>query len=163
MRTSPATPRCGTLRSLSSCRTGPSDGPRCRRGSPRPPSRRGPRWSRRRIPFSEVEGEFVRVGEAFVVPGKDAVAVHVVDVEVDHVARDIVLAEATGNLAHLDLVHVAVAALLVTQRPQGRHRGAASELCVAVQDVPRGRAAEDVVDEVTALSPTLSPIVGAAF
>ena len=39
----------------------------------------------------QVGGELLGVGEAFLVPGEDAVAVHVVDVEVDHVARDVVL------------------------------------------------------------------------
>ena len=108
-------------------------------------------------PRSEIEA--LRVGEAVLVPGEDPVAVHVVDVEVDHVARDVPLPETSRDLAHLFFVHVGVAALLVSQRPQRRHRGAARELGVAVDDLPRGRPAEDVVDD----RPTLGPVVGAVL
>ncbi len=110
--------------------------------------------------FAQVGDQTLRVGEAFLVPGEDAIAVHVVDVQVDHVARDVPLSEASGDLSHLLFVHVAVAALLVTQSPQRRHRGAAREICVAIHHVPRGRPAEDVVDDVPALGPVVrAPLV----
>src|SRR5919112_2244318 len=108
--------------------------------------------------FSEFGYELLRLGEAFLVPGKDAVAVHVVNVEVEGVARDVALAEVAGHLAHLALIHVAVAALLVAQRPHRRHRSAPGQLRVAVKYVVRGRAAEDVVDDVPALGAVVSAV-----
>ena len=45
----------------------------------------------------EVGDEALRVGEAVLVPGEDPVAVHVVDVEVDHVARDVPLPETAAR------------------------------------------------------------------
>ena len=62
------------------------------------------------------------IREAFVVPREDAVAVHVVDVEVEHVAGDAARAELGRDLAHLVGALVAPARLLVAERPQRRHR-----------------------------------------
>jgi hypothetical protein len=110
-------------------------------------------------PSSKLRDERAGVGEAFVVPGEDPVAVHVVYVEVEGVAGDVALAEPVCQLAHLTFGLVAPAALLVPQRPEGGHRGAAGQLGVAVQDVAGGGAAEDVVDEVAALG----PVIGLVF
>src|SRR5215212_4504991 len=109
--------------------------------------------------LAEVGDQTLRVGEAVPVPGEDPVAVHVVDVEVDDVAGDVPLPETAGDLAHLFFVHVGVTALLVSDAPQRRHRGAARELGVAVHDFLRGWPAEDVVDD----RATLGPVVGAVF
>jgi hypothetical protein len=84
------------------------------------------------------------------VPREHPVAVHVVDVEVERVARDVALAEAGRHRAQLVRARVAPARLLVAERPQRRHRRAACERRVAVEHVARRRPAEDVVDEVTA-------------
>src|SRR5215203_2396719 len=107
----------------------------------------------------QVGDQAPRVGEAVLVPGEDPVALHVVDVQVDNIARDVPLPETTRDLAHLFLVHVGVAALLIPQSPQRRHRGAARELGVAVDYLPWGRPTEDVVHD----GPTLSPVVGAVL
>ena len=98
------------------------------------------------------------VREALAVPREDAVAVHVVDVEVEHVARDLALAEAGGDRAQLVRAHVAPARLLVAERPQRRHRGPARQRRVAVEHVAGRRPAEDVVDEVAAGGGELDPL-----
>jgi hypothetical protein len=66
-----------------------------------------------KAPFSKLGHELLWMGEAFFIPGEDAVAVHVVDVEVEGVTRDVALAEVSGDLAQLVGRLVAVAALLV--------------------------------------------------
>ena len=91
-----------------------------------------------------------RVGEALGIEGEDAVAVHVVDVQVQRVARDAAGAELARDPAHLLRVRVAPARLVVAERPQRRERDPAREPGVAVEHVARRRAGEDVGHEVAA-------------
>ena len=85
------------------------------------------------------------VREPLAVPGEHAVAVHVVDVEVEHVARDLACAELARDREHLVRAHVRPPRLLVAERPQRRHRRAAGQRRVAVEHVG-GRRAEQHVD-----------------
>ena len=85
--------------------------------------------------FRQVRGELLGIWETFFIPGEDSVAVHVVDVEVDDVARDVPLPEVARHLAHLVLVHVAVAALLVTQ-DQGASECGPSARCSWTAPLP---------------------------
>ena len=108
--------------------------------------------------FAQVGEELFRVREAVFVPGKDPVAVHVVDVKEDHIARDVPLPELPRDLAYFFLGFVAPAALLVAERPLGRHGDAAGKLSVAVEHLFRGRSAEHVVDDITALGAVVSAV-----
>ena len=101
--------------------------------------------------FREVRDKFLGVREVVGVPGEDPVSVHVIYVEVDHVARNVFLPKGIGDFPNFFFRHVAVATLMVPERPLRRHRGSAGKLGVAPNHVPRFRAAENVVDEVAAL------------
>ena len=86
-------------------------------------------------------------------PGEDAIAVHVVDIEIDHVGRDLLLAERACDLADLVLRHVRIARLLITERPQRRQCGAPGQLGVGAQHLrgtALGAAGEHVVVELAA-------------
>ncbi len=73
-------------------------------------------------------------GEAFGIPGEHPIPVHVVDVEVDRVAGNLLAPEGLGNLPHPCVGVVAVTTLLETQRPCGRQRHAAGQCGVALDD-----------------------------
>ena len=91
-----------------------------------------------------------RVGVALGVPGEDAVAVHVLDVEVEAVAGDVALAELARQPEDLLGAGVAPARLVVAERPQRRQRHAPGQLRVAGEHVARRGAGEDVGDHVAA-------------
>ncbi len=85
-------------------------------------------------------------------PGKVAVAVHVVDVEVQHVERNLARPKLTRQLAHLRLAAVAPARLVIAERPQRRHRRASGKASHRPHHVRRGRAAKNVVAHLAAVS-----------
>ena len=60
------------------------------------------------------------IGEADRTPGEHAIAAHVVNVEVNHVAGDAAGAELLGQVAHDGVGVVAPATLVVAQRPARR-------------------------------------------
>src|SRR6185437_15134785 len=61
------------------------------------------------------------VGEIFPVPGKTAVAIHVIDIEIDTIARYLVFPKTTGDLFYFRFGVIAPPALMVAQRPKWRH------------------------------------------
>ena len=85
------------------------------------------------------------IGEAPAVPGERVVAVLVVDVEPEHVGGDALEPEGVGEVAHLRLRIVAVARLVVAERPQRRQRRAADQLGEALHDVSRRGPVDEVV------------------
>ncbi len=91
-----------------------------------------------------------RVREAFAVPREHPVAVHVVDVEVEHVARDPASPELGCQGPDLVSIHVGPSRLLIPQRPQRRHRHPARQSRVALEHVGRRRARQHVDREVVA-------------
>ena len=96
--------------------------------------------------LAEVGQQGLGIGEALGVPREDAVAVHVVDVEVEHVGRDLLAAKGLGEGADLGLGVVAPPALLVAERPRRREVHPPCHGCVLLDDGGGRRAAED--DEV---------------
>ena len=69
--------------------------------------------------------------------GEDLVLVHVVDVHPDDVAGYLVVAERVGNLLDACVGMIAVAALLVAKRPEGRHLHRASKVHEFLHDFLR--------------------------
>ena len=96
--------------------------------------------------LAEVGQQGVGIGEALGVPREDAVAIHVVDVEVEHVGRDLFPAKGLGEGTDLGLGVVAPPALLVAERPRRREVHPPCHGCVLLDDGGGRRAAED--DEV---------------
>jgi hypothetical protein len=67
----------------------------------------------------EVAVERFGIGEVVGVEGEDAVSVHVVDIKPDDVAGDVAIAEAVGDLPDAGLWVVGIAALVVSDGPEG--------------------------------------------
>ena len=63
-----------------------------------------------------------RIGESVGVEGKDAVAIHIVDVHPDDIRRDVVFSEQVGDLHDTAVRIVGMATLVIAQRPQRRQR-----------------------------------------
>ena len=90
------------------------------------------------------------VREALAIPRERLVAVLVMDIEPDHVGRNPPLAEVAGDEPDPRLRVVAVAALVITERPPGRQRHAPSHVGVALDDAFRIRPVNQVVIELAA-------------
>src|SRR6266851_5236257 len=84
-------------------------------------------------------------GEALRVPGKHAVTVHVVDVQVHYVERQIPLSVLTDNPFNHRIWVITPAALLISKRPQRRKRHVARQLCVPTEDLLYCRAVKKIV------------------
>ncbi|HEX6552011.1 MAG TPA: hypothetical protein VF026_04560 [Ktedonobacteraceae bacterium] len=93
----------------------------------------------------------LRIGEAPRVPCKDAIAVHVVDVQVYGIARDVARAKLGRQLAHHRLRRIAPAALVVAQRPPRRQRHRPQQRAEALAHLLRRRPVDHVVVELAAL------------
>ncbi len=92
----------------------------------------------------EIPDESRRVREALDVPGEGAIAIHVVDVEVDRVRGDRVCAQPVGHGSRLGVRCVTPAGLVVAQRPSRRHRRPSDEVREPGQDIRRRRPIDDV-------------------
>ena len=101
--------------------------------------------------LAEVGDQTPGIGKRRLVPRERRVAVLVVDVEPDHIRRDLPLPEVVGDEADLRIGVVAVARLLIAERPARRHRHPAGEIRVALDDVLRRRPVDDVVVQIAAL------------
>ena len=99
-----------------------------------------------------------RVGEGLLVPREDAVAVHVLDVEPERVARHAELAMARAERLDRLLRVAEPAALVVAERPQRREARAAGEPRVGLEDVRHPRAGEHVLAVLAAVEPDRVPL-----
>ena len=103
--------------------------------------------------LSQVADHPRRIGEAGFVPREDAISVHVIDVEINDVRRDLVLSKSFRDLAHAFFRIVRPSRLLVPQGPDRRQGHAACETRVVFEDL-FGRAfaaaGEDEIIELTA-------------
>ena len=109
----------------------------------------------------EIGEQLVGSREAVVVPGKDPVFLHVVNVEPHRVGGNAAAAKLPRDCAHRAVGIVAVAALLVPHRPERRQLHVAGEVAVAGQHAGRARAGDDVVVELALLGPEI--VVGATL
>ena len=100
---------------------------------------------------AQVREETLRVREALRVERERPVALHVVDVEPDRIGRDLALAEVLGHEAHARLRVVAVATLVVAERPHRGQRRAAGERRVALDHLLRRRPVDEVVVDLAAV------------
>ncbi len=98
----------------------------------------------------QVGNHFLEMGKVFPVDDKGAVAVEVIDVQVEDVDGNAFLPEGAGYLSHPGLGIITVTTLLVTERPQGRQGGAPDQRGVVFQHFFRMRPVEEVVVEFTA-------------
>ena len=87
-----------------------------------------------------------RLGKALSIPGKAAIVVHIMDIQVDHVTRELAAAKLLCHFQHALLRIVAPARLVEAKRPQRRKGHAPGDLGVGGQDFGR-RADHDVQPE----------------
>src|SRR5579885_334831 len=75
----------------------------------------------------QISGHGAWIAEALWIPGEDAVAVHVVDVQVNGIARDVTYTKLCCHLTHFRFCGVAPTALMIAERPAGRKRHGAQQ------------------------------------
>src|SRR5690606_8210635 len=63
-----------------------------------------------------------RLWKTLSIPRKNAISIHVVDVQINDITRNTPAAKLMGKLEHLILWIVAPPALLIPQKPQRRHQ-----------------------------------------
>src|ERR1035437_7259376 len=100
--------------------------------------------------FAQIGNESGEVRESLRIDGERPILELVVDVEVEHVGRDLVAAETVGDLPSLGFRIVAVARLLEAKRPQRRKWRHSSEISVAFHDLFRRGAIEKIIVELAA-------------
>ncbi len=83
---------------------------------------------------TQVPDQSRRVGEGRRVPGENAIAVHVVDVEVENIAGHPARPKAPGDLANAALGRVTEPALLIAERPEWREGHAPHKLSETGKD-----------------------------
>ena len=76
-----------------------------------------------------------KIRESFVIQSEILVALHIVDIEVNAVQRDLKFAVFFYHVPDLVLGHIAPAALAVTEGPFGNHEASADELAELVDDI----------------------------
>src|SRR5436309_7195106 len=84
----------------------------------------------------EVARHRFRLGERLAIPGKVAIAIHIINVEPDGVARMVASAHLRGHLHYLLLGGIAPAALVMPDCPARRERHMACEFSVLAQHIP---------------------------
>src|SRR6476620_4784260 len=87
------------------------------------------------------------------IPGEHAIILHVVDIEMKHVERQIALAIFADNFFRHRIGIIAPATLLVPERPNGWHWHTSGEFCVTTQDFLERRAIEKIIVQLTAFGP----------
>src|ERR1035438_9938975 len=97
--------------------------------------------------FAQIGNESGEVRESLGIDGEWSILVLVVDVEVEHVGRNLVGAETVGDLPSLGFRSVAVARLLEAKRPQRRKWRHSGEISVAFHDLFRRGAIEKIIVE----------------
>jgi len=101
---------------------------------------------------SQLVGECFRIGKSFLIESEDAITVHVVDVEMHYVERQVALAILVHNFFNHRIRIVAPATLLIAERPERRHRHVAREVRVAAEDLFDRWTVEEVVVHLAAFS-----------
>ncbi len=89
-------------------------------------------------------------GEVLAVDGERGVALLIVDVEIDDVGRDFLVAKGFDNLTRAGLGVIAVAALLITKGPERRQRRTPGQGRVFFDDSFRLRTRNEVIVQLTA-------------
>src|ERR1700756_3547665 len=75
------------------------------------------------------------VRKRLLIDGERAVSILVVDVEINRISRDLILAQPVGNLEHALLRHITVAGLLESESPERRKRGRPGQPRIVFENV----------------------------
>ena len=89
-----------------------------------------------------------KIRESFVIQSEILVALHVVDVQINAVQRDLELPVLSYDFPDLIFRHIAPAALTVAEGPFGNHEASADELAELVNDILYIGAGNDIDVEV---------------
>ena len=89
-------------------------------------------------------------GKRVRVPGKHAIALHVIDVEMNHIERQIAFAILADNFLDHRVRVITPTALLIAERPQRRHWHVTGEIGVTAQNFLYRWAIEEVVVQLAA-------------
>ncbi len=100
--------------------------------------------------IAQVVDHGFEVGEARAIDGEGAVAVLVIDIEIDHVGGDVFIAEGLRDLADAGFRKIAVAGLLVAERPERRQRRSSGERGEGGEDALGFGAEEEIIVEFAA-------------
>src|SRR6185369_1619968 len=107
-------------------------------------------------PFGfKVRDQFWRIGKSFLIPRKNAITVHVIDIKIDYVGRDLVFAKAVCDLANSRFGKIGPTRLLITKRPYRWKRRLTGQFGVSGKNVfwrPIFSAGENEVIKVAAIS-----------
>ena len=79
--------------------------------------------------------EISKIREGFVVQGEILVAIHVVDIQINTVQRDLKFPVLSYDFPDFIFRHIAPAALTVAEGPFGNHKASADELAELVDDI----------------------------
>ncbi len=101
---------------------------------------------------AQVVDHCLRIGEALWIPGKDAIPVHVVDVQVNRVAGDVASAKLGRQLTHHRIRYVGPAALVVAKCPAWWQRHSTQQRAETLAHLFWCRPVDHVVVEFTACS-----------
>src|SRR5258705_394423 len=104
----------------------------------------------------------LRPGEALRIKRKHAIAVHVVDVQMHYVERQVPLSVLTDNPFNHCVGVITPAALLIAKRPKRRKRHMARELCVPTEDLLYCRAVKKIVVHLAAFGSKPGALLRAA-
>ena len=85
--------------------------------------------------FSHLLIERRKVGETLFIYSKVLIPLHIVDVKVDTVERNAEFSVTAHDFPHLILIHIAPAALAVTERPQRRNIASADQTAELADNV----------------------------
>src|ERR1700733_8310429 len=95
--------------------------------------------------FAHIRNESGKVRKSLGIDGERSILVLVVNVEVEHVGRNLVGAQTVRDFPHLRFGNIAISGLLKSQRPKRRQRRRSRQVGVAFQHLFRGWPIEHVV------------------
>ena len=101
---------------------------------------------------AQIRNHFLEGGKVLAIDGEGGIALLIVNVQVDDISRDFLVAKGFHNFAGARLGIIAIAALLVTERPEWGQRRSAGQGRVLLDDLFRFGTGDEVVVQLTAFS-----------
>ena len=101
---------------------------------------------------AKIRNHFLEGGKVFAIDGEGGIALLIVNVQVDDIGGDFLVAQSFHNFADARLGIIAIAALLVTERPERGQRRSAGHGRVLLDDFFRFGTGDEVVVQLTAFS-----------
>src|SRR5690606_14470182 len=87
------------------------------------------------------------------VPGKTAITIHVIYIEIDGIAGDLLFTEITGNIHHPALRVITPAALMKAEAPFRRHLMCSRQCMVPLNYIHDMRPMDIIILQFTSISP----------